>query len=102
MRGQPEVAALRRALDEAMRGAAWKRASHPERCDILARAVCWAFAPRSGRRQPSLAVLAATLEQSERDQRIRSHRRSGLSNTTIAERFGLSDRQVRRICAAGN
>ena len=100
MRGQSGIAALNRAFDEAMRDADWNRADHPERCDILTRAVCRALAPRSGLRPPNPAALAAALARSDRDRRVRAHLRVGLSKATVARRFNLSVRQIRRIAAS--
>ena len=101
MRGQTEIGALKGALDEAMRGAAWERVGRPERCDILARAIFRVFTPQNGRQPPSLAALSTILARSERDQRIRSLSRAGLSNAIVAYRFGLSVRQIRRVLRGG-
>lgn len=88
---------LLRALDEAMRGDAWERGDRARRGVLLARAVCRAFDGRTYL-LPAEAAFAAALVRADRDRRIRALRRTGLGADVLAQRFGLSSRQIHRIC----
>lgn len=88
---------LLRALDEAMRSDAWERGDRGRRGALLARAVCRAFDGRA-HLLPAAASLAAALARADRDRRIRALRRTGGDVQVLARRFGISPRQIYRIC----
>ena len=85
------------AIDEAMQDPAWERANPAERRILLARAICAAF-DGEHHKTPARAALDAAIARADRDPRIRALHREGLAIHILARRFGLSARQIRRIC----
>ena len=88
------LGALEAELDRTLKSRAWAAASDDHaRRQLLVAAVCAALAP--DRAHPASA-LAAAYERALRNQRIRTMF-NGRNYGELAERFDLTQRQLRRI-----
>ena len=91
----PLAAAIDAALRDALSSGALPCAAGDVR-QIVA-VVCGAISAHSRRVLPDPMAVAAGYARLDRDERIRELRGRGLAVAALAERFGLSARQVHRI-----